>query len=719
MDDEVSTQQYYIATKSAPPDDRTRVLKYGHIFGVFDRYGDIEPSGLGEEGIFYQGTRFLSELALFIGKSRPLLLSSTVREDNSLFTTDLTNLDISQNGHLAIPRGTLLVTRSKFLYDRACYEQLQISNFGLNEVHASLALKFDADYADIFEVRGTRRNRRGEKLKSLVEPDMVTLSYRGLDNVTRRTRIHISPVPEHLSSSDCRFDIALAPKQNLLIRLQFIFECDETHTQPVPYAQALADSAEKTRAAGGESCHIDSVNTRFNAWINRSMADIHMMTVGNPEHDYPYAGVPWFSTVFGRDGIITALECLWANPCLARGVLEYLAKTQADSVIAECDAEPGKILHESRRGEMAALGEVPFGKYYGSVDATPLFVMLAGAYYERTADLDFLKTLWPHVQRALVWMSDYGDKDHDGFIEYSRDSVNGLVQQGWKDSNDSVFHADGSLANPPIALCEVQGYAYAARLYAARMAAALGKLDLAHSLESEANKLQSRFEEAFWCPDIGTYALALDGDKKPCRVRTSNPGHCLFTGIADASRAESVAKILLGDDFFNGWGVRTVGSCEPRYNPVSYHNGSVWPHDNAIIAAGMGRYGFRDHAARILEGFLDVSSFVDLHRLPELFCGLERRSGEGPTAYPVACSPQAWAAGAVYMLLEACLGLQVNSINKQVVVQKPYLPEPLRDLSITGITAASGEVDLLFTRENGRVRVQVLSNTSHFDVVLR
>jgi glycogen debranching enzyme len=316
-------------------------------------------------------------------------------------------------------------------------------------------------------------------------------------------------------------------------------------------------------------------------------------------------------------------------------------------------------------------------------------------------------------------MSDYGDKDRDGFIEYSRDSVNGLVQQGWKDSNDSVFHADGTLAKPPIALCEVQGYAYAARLYAARMAAALAKLDLAHSLESEANKLQSRFEAAFWCPDIETYALALDGDKKPCRVRTSNPGHCLFTGIADAMRAESVAKILLGADFFNGWGVRTVGSREPRYNPVSYHNGSVWPHDNAMIAAGLGRYGFREHAARILEGFLDVSSFVDLHRLPELFCGLERRSGEGPTAYPVACSPQAWAAAAVYMLLQACLGLQVNSINRHVVVQKPYLPEPLRDLSITGISAASGGVDLLFTRDNGRVRVQVLSNTSDFDVVLR
>jgi glycogen debranching enzyme len=717
--DEVSTQQYYIATKSAPPDDRTRVLKYGHSFGVFDRYGDVEPSGMGEEGIFYQGTRFLSELALFIGKSRPLLLSSTVREDNSLFTTDLTNLDISQDGHLAIARGTLLLTRSKFLYDNACYEQLQISNFGLQEIRIPVALKFDADYADIFEVRGSKRSRRGRKLDPIVERQKVILSYEGLDGVTRRTSVHMTPAPKHVSSSDCRFDVVLAPKEQLVVRLVFTFTCDETRDDSVPYETALADSTTRTRAAGGEGCQIESLNTRFNAWMSRSVADIHMMTVGNPERDYPYAGVPWFSTVFGRDGIITAMECLWANPCLARGVLAYLAKTQATEVIAECDAEPGKILHESRRGEMAALGEVPFGKYYGSVDATPLFVMLAGAYYERTGDTDFLKSMWPHVERALTWMSDYGDKDRDGFIEYSRDSVNGLVQQGWKDSNDSVFHADGSLAKAPIALCEVQGYAYAAKRWAARMAAALGKADCAKLLEAEASALKRRFNEAFWCPDLGMYALALDDGKKPCRVRTSNPGHCLFTEIAEPAHAHSTAQVLIGEDFFNGWGVRTVGATEPRYNPVSYHNGSVWPHDNAIIAAGLARYGFRQHAARILEGLLDVSTFVDLHRLPELFCGLDRRSGEGPTAYPVACSPQAWAAGAVYMLLEACLGIGVSSIRKQIVVEKPYLPEPLRDLTITGLSAGAGSVDMLFKREDGRVRVQVLSNSSEFDVVLR
>ena len=717
--DEVSTQQYYIATKSAPPDDRTRVLKYGHIFGVFDRYGDIEPGGMGEEGIFFQGTRFLSELALFIGRSRPLLLSSTVREDNSLFTTDLTNLDISHNGHLAISRGTLLVTRSKFLYENSCYEQLQISNFGLSQVKLSIALKFDADYADIFEVRGSKRSHRGKKLDPSITQDSVTLSYKGLDDVIRRTRIQIFPPPAHLSSSDCRFDIDLDPKEKLDIQLVFIFECDEIQIDPPPYSRALKESTEKTRAAGGQSCHIESVNTRFNTWVSRSAADIHMMTVGNPEHDYPYAGVPWFSTVFGRDGIITAMECLWANPALARGVLKYLAETQANSVAPERDAQPGKILHESRRGEMAALGEVPFGRYYGSVDATPLFVMLAGSYYERTADLDFTKFLWPHVQRALNWMQEYGDKDHDGFIEYSRDSLKGLVQQGWKDSNDSVFHSDGTLAKPPIALCEVQGYAYAAKLAAAKMAVAMGNSELGRALEVDAEQLKAHFQQAFWCPDLGMYALALDGKKNPCRVRTSNPGHCLFTGIADPKHAASMADLLLSDEFFNGWGVRTVASHEPRYNPVSYHNGSVWPHDNAIIAAGLGRYGFRQLAARILDGILDVSSFVDLHRLPELFCGLERRSGEGPTSYPVACSPQAWSAAAVYLLLQACLGLQVNAITQQVVVQKPYLPEPLRDLSILGINTGSGLIDLLFKREEGRVRVQVLSNESNFDVVLR
>jgi glycogen debranching enzyme len=716
--DEVSTQQYYIATKSAPPDDRTRVLKYGQMFAVFDRYGDVEHLGLGEEGVFFEGTRFLSELALFIGNSRPLLLSSTVREDNSVFTADLTNVDITQHDHVDIPRGTLLVTRSKFLYQHVCYEELRISNFGLRPITIPIGLKFNADFADIFEVRGTKRKHHGQMLEPQTSSDQVTLSYRGLDGRTRLTRIECSPEPKRVTAKDFRFEVALRPKQVITYYLTVSCLHQSSSNGLRSYDKALGLAREELQTTSNRACSVHSSNEQFNDWMRRSLADIQMMTVGNPEVGYPYAGVPWFSTVFGRDGIITALECLWATPWIAQGVLRYLAETQARAVIPESDAEPGKILHETRRGEMATLGEVPFGRYYGSVDSTPLFIMLAGAYYERTADLEMVQTLWPNIDLALNWIDRYGDRDGDSFVEYSRYSSHGLVQQGWKDSNDSVFHADGSLADPPIALCEVQGYVYAAKRAAARLAAALEKFDRADSLEAQARDLKTRFEEAFWCDDLHTYALALDGDKKPCRVRASNPGHCLYSKIVTAERAALVTETLLSAQCFNGWGVRTVGSEEARYNPVSYHNGSVWPHDNAIIAAGIARYGRRDLAARLLASFLDVSIFVDLHRLPELFCGLERRAGEGPTRYPVACAPQAWASGAIYMMLEACLGISINAKQQQVAFDKPWLPEVLPFVEVKDLKIGVASVNLAFWRRAEKVQVEVTNRRGDVEILL-
>ena len=484
------------------------------------------------------------------------------------------------------------------------------------------------------------------------------------------------------------------------------------------YTRALAAANTELSAAVSSVCRISSSNNRFNEWMKRSVADIEMMTLGNPEANYPYAGVPWFSTVFGRDGIITALELLWVSPWIARGVLEYLASMQAQEHNSDKDAEPGKILHEVRKGEMAALGEVPFGCYYGSVDSTPLFVVLAEAYYTRTGDLPFIKHLWPHIERALDWISRHGDVDGDGFVEYARHSTRGLTQQGWKDSGDSVFHADGKLAEPPIALCEVQGYVFAAKLAAARLGEVLGDDRKCAALQDEAENLRLKFEEAFWCPRLATYALALDGNKRPCRVRASNAGHCLYTRIASSERAELVAQTLLGEDFFTGWGVRTLGRNEVRYNPISYHNGSVWPHDNGLIAAGLSRYGFKDLAGKILLGLLDVSGFVDLHRLPELFCGIDRHPGKGPTLYPVACSPQAWAAGTVFMLLEACLGITVHGAKKQVLFDQPSLPEGIPQLSIKGLRVGNATLDLFLERKGRSVDVHVTDKAGDVDVLL-
>ena len=384
---------------------------------------------------------------------------------------------------------------------------------------------------------------------------------------------------------------------------------------------------------------------------------------------------------------------------------------------SEQDAQPGKILHEIRDGEMASLGEIPFGRYYGSADSTPLFVMLAAAYFDRTGDADLIERLWRHIQAALEWMDKYGDVDGDGFIEYARRSGTGLIQQGWKDSWDSVFHHDGQLAEPPIALCEIQGYAYAAWNGAARLATARGDQKQAKRWAGRAAAIQERFERAFWCEDLGTYALALDGKKQPCRVRTSNAGHCLFSGIVPPPRARTVADTLMSDASFSGWGVRTVEAGMSRYNPMSYHNGSVWPHDTAVVAAGFARYGLTTHALRLLSATFDLSRMVELHRLPELICGFHRRPGGFPTLYPVACAPQSWAAAAVFLLLQSCLGIHVNGTARQVSFVRGILPAELEWLRIVNLRVVDASVDLLLTRHAHDVGITVLRRDGDVEVV--
>jgi glycogen debranching enzyme len=551
----------------------------------------------------------------------------------------------------------------------------------------------------------------------------LLLDYEGLDGHARRTRIVLDPAPEWQGDARAVYTVRLEPHAESTFRWGIACEVDEPaaharRTRVAATYEAASDEAARALAnARAPEPQIHTSNTQFNHWLNRSLADIHLLRTDTPYGPYPYAGVPWYSTVFGRDGIITALQCLWMSPQLARGVLACLAATQADEEDADRDAQPGKILHEMRAGEMAALGEIPFGRYYGSIDATPLFAMLADAYLQRTGDLEFAQLLWPHVERALAWVDSYGDPDGDGFYEYARRSPTGLLNQGWKDSHDAVFHADGSPAEGPVALCEVQAYVYAAKLGAARIAGALGLAARAGRLADEAAHLRERFEAAFWCDDLGTYALALDGGKRACRVVTSNAGHCLYAGIASDERAHRVAQTLTGEPSFSGWGIRTVSMHERGYNPMSYHNGSVWPHDNALIAAGFARYGLKEATMKVLTGLFDSALFFDQHRLPELFCGFPRRPGESPTHYPVACSPQAWAAGAVLLCLQACLGMEVRNPNPAVKFTDPALPPFIESMVIRGLKVGDASVDLVFSRHGEDVGINVLGRTGRVSVV--
>jgi glycogen debranching enzyme len=637
---------------------------------------------------------------------QPLLLGSNIRDDNMLLSVDLTNPDIYSENRLLLPKDTIHIVRTVFLWQGTAHQRIALRNHGERAIGINLSLTFGADFADLFEVRGMRRARRGKKSEGLAAPDRIIMRYDGLDGRRRQTLLAFDPAPTQLTESSASYRLVLPPAGSTSVFLAVV--CDEPAGQPISFYKGMLAANRGLKRSTAGVATITTSNELFNEVLCRSMSDLYMLMTATPQGPYPYAGTPWYSTTFGRDGLITAMQMLWFDPRVSRGVLKRLAHFQATQNDEESDAEPGKILHEMRGGEMAALHEVPFRLYYGSVDATPLFVMLAGLYAERTGDWEFVQELWPAIERALAWIDGPGDPDRDGFVEYHRASPEGLVNQGWKDSVDAVFHADGSLAQGPIALAEVQAYVYAAKRLASHCARRLGRANDANRLEAQANDLGRRFEEAFWCPELETYALALDGDKRACRVRTSNAGQVLFTGIASADRARKVGRGLMRPQFFSRWGIRTVSSEEKRYNPMSYHNGSVWPHDNALIALGFAKYGLKPELERLFRGLFDAATYMDLRRLPELFCGFQRRQGRGPTLYPVACAPQAWASGTPFTLIQASLGLEFDPDANEIRLRNPRLPAFLNAVFLQNLRLGKSTVDLVVRRHNDDVALQVL-----------
>jgi glycogen debranching enzyme len=707
--------QSYVRAQSSFADHQTRVLMSGDIFGVFDRRGDFRRLVSTEQGLFYKEMRHLSSLVLRLKDGALRLLSSSVHLDNAVLAVDLTNTEMLVPGAKELPRGSLHFYRSNFLWGNSCYQRIEVSNYALEPIAVDLVLEFEADFADIFEVRGVPRKEHGQLLEPRVGESSVDLRYQGLDGLRRETRIELSRSPSSVTAQQMQVPIRLAPGERTTFAIHV--QC-RTGDEAIGFATEQ-EAADQLAARGADLAKVEiyTSNQQFNDWIHRSVADLRMLVATTSEGVYPYAGVPWYSTVFGRDGIITALEYLWICPEVAKGVLSHLAATQATEINQSQDAEPGKILHEARQSEMAHVGEVPFRRYYGSVDSTPLFALLAAAYFKRTGDRELLVSIWPNIEKALRWIDRYGDRDGDGFVEYGRFTPQGLLHQGWKDSQESIFHADRNIANGPIALCEVQGYVYAAKREIADVSSALGGLERARELRHEAELLKKRFHDAFWCEEISTYAIALDGNKQRCRIRSSNAGHTLFTGIASESHADRIIAELGSDSYFSGWGIRTIAAGEARYNPMSYHNGSVWPHDNALISYGLRQAKNKALAVDILTGLFDASFFLESHRLPELFCGFARRDGLAPTLLPVACAPQAWAAGAVFLVLQACLGMEILAVDQVVRFVHPILPESVPYVRIRGLPVGSAMVDLELTRDHETVVVSLSRRIGEVQII--
>jgi len=671
--------------------------------------GDIMPPGAPDVGFFHEDTRFLSRMELRVDGYRTVVLSSS-SEQTFVSQIELTTGRSTLRESYEIPENTVHIRREQLLSSDILYDYLTFENFNFHELELVVELAYEADCMDVFQVRGVARQELGQYYRPIVHRDSIVFHYSGRDGVVRDTIIHLAPEPEQIQGTTARWRLRLPPFKRLQLQTTVVpqVEGKPTRAGRPDFGQQARSRREIFAQWEAQSTHFNSGNRIFDEMVGTAKGDFHALQIPEGKDHVIAAGIPWFATMFGRDSIIAAYQSLFLSPQLATETLRVLARHQGKELNDWRDEEPGKILHEYREGEMTRAGEVPFGPYYGSVDSTPLWLVLLSETFNWTADEQLAKDMLPHAYRALEWIDRYGDLDGDGFIEYARRSPRGLANQGWKDSWDAIMHRDGEVAKPPIALSEIQGYVYEAKYRMSSFMRSFGDVTMADKLKKDAAEMAKRFDKAFWMPSRGFYAMALDRDKRQCQVVSSNPGHLLFTRMLPLERARMVTQRFMRPDMFSGWGLRTISQEERIFNPLSYHRGSVWPHDNSIVAHGMALYEFREPANRVFTALFQAALNFRDYRLPELFCGLERREYDEPVHYPVSCSPQAWASGAIFLMLSSVLGIRPSAHRKELNIVNPTLPEFLDSLSLRNLHIGKSRVGLDFTRRGDRTFCNVV-----------
>jgi len=701
---------------------RTLAIKEGETFFYSDTEGNLDDRKDYGLGLYHRDTRFLSHFMLKLSGRAPVLLSSS-SERAYMAHVDLTNPDLwDEDDQLIAPQQTLNVRRIRAINGRL-FERIRVKNYNSQPVSVDVELSLGADFADIFEVRGLAREVKGNHEPPRTDTKTASFAYHGTDGIRRETRIEFANEPDAMEVVGdlikVVFRLSLGPYQTrmLAMTVEPLIQ-DERHSARIEFDTAVHELRRSYEEWEHECTRVSTDNELFNQLMDQGLRDLRALYTPTEGGGVIAAGIPWYVTTFGRDGLIAAHQMLMVNPRLAREALREMAAWQATERDDWRDAEPGKILHEVRHGELARAGVIPHTPYYGSVDSTPWFLIVYAQYFRWTGDLDLAKELLPAAEAALEWIDRDGDLDGDGFVEYDARSPAGIRNQGWKDSGDSIVHADGTLAAPPIALAEVQGYVYMAKLRTADVFEALGQPDRADALRTEASELRVRFNRAFWLEDERYFAAALDADKRPVATVMSNPGHGLYCDIVDAERAHDLARRLLAPDMFSGWGIRTMSKSAAAYNPMSYHNGSVWPHDNALIAAGLKRYGYVRATNRVATALFDAAIHADYMRLPELFCGFTRRSPNRPVSYPIACSPQAWAAGSPFLILQAMLGISARAHENLLTVNKPQLPVWLSTVELRNLRVGDSRITLLFRRDGEITGFSLLDREGDLRVVM-